>query len=79
MFFSPDSKNVFISTARDNLPGPKLMLNCKYPYAPTTKKYTTMVCQHDYRYEKMVQVRRGDEAPSQMQKCIKCNLIRHTS
>ncbi|ATY70268.1 lef-5 [Tomelloso virus] len=73
MFFSPDGENVFISTATADLPGPILMLNCKYPKASTGQKYETKSCTHNFRHTEFTQVRRGDEAPSSIMECTKCH------
>lgn len=76
MFFSPDGKNVSISTCTTNLPGPVLnMPNLKYPRTSTGQKYTTDQCQHKLQHVKFQQIRRGDEAPSSIFKCSICNSV----
>lgn len=76
MFYSPDGKNVFISTATTNLPGPILAINCKYPKKATGKKYTIVNCVHDFKHKEFKQIRSGDEAPTSIIECTKCKHIK---
>lgn len=75
IFWSPiNSNQVYISTARDDIPGPILNFNCRLPIKRTSEKIYIEDCQHTFIHVRFEQCRRADEAPTSIVKCTKCNL-----
>jgi len=76
ILYSIDQINVLISTARNDLPGPRLMFNQPYPNRRYGQKYEIANCQHIFEHAGFEQTRRADEAPTSIQKCTKCKIIK---
>ncbi|ATZ81506.1 LEF-5 [Drosophila innubila nudivirus] len=76
MFYTLDKVNVLISTAIGDLPGPQLMLNHKYPTRSTGQKYEITNCQHVFNHIGFEQTRRADEAPTSIQQCSLCKIVK---
>lgn len=73
---SPDGKSVFMSTASENLPAPVFGFVKAYPNYRTSKIYSINVCEHEFVYDKIDQIRRNDEAPTVFYKCSKCGFVK---
>lgn len=75
MFYSPNGREVFISTATTNLPGP-IIVGCKYPLKCSSQKYESHNCNHKFEHYEFRQTRRADEAPTSVVQCILCKILK---
>lgn len=52
------------------------MLNQKYPTRSTGQKYEITNCQHVFNHIGFEQTRRADEAPTSIQQCSLCKIVK---
>lgn len=76
LFFSPNSRDIYISTSDINIPFMNVLSESKYLTKATNKKYTVNVCNHTFITTGWVQIRRGDESPSRKEQCTQCKFER---
>ena len=67
-----------MSTATAHIPAPAFNFeNCRYPKMPTNRFYSGGVkCEHLFKFERTIQLRRADEIESTIEQCTKCHYKR---
>lgn len=74
MFYSSDGKNVTISTANIDIPGPQFCFDIYLPRKSTGQKYKIEECQHTFIHIGFIQKRSNDEMADSISECTKCKL-----